>query len=346
MSLRVPHVSNNPSKVQLARIAHVYFEHPNLPRFERFAKDFGFVEAKRDGDTVYYRGYGRDPFVYTASKSTGGKAAFGGAAFVAVSQDEFDKASRLPGASPKKSLTATGAPGGGQIITFARPNGTFFHVVFGQEERAIDVNRPPPSETHEYQGPFNTPFEKKRLGHFQRYHDGPALVHKLGHYGYVCKEFDTEFEFYTSNFNITPSDILHHPQNPDIDVLVFMHLDLGKDYSDHHTLFLQRAPPEVAMTYLHHSSYEVADVDTQFMGHQHLAKQGWKSIWGIGRHILGSQIFDYWQDSTGFKVEHYADGDVVNEDVVVGREVAGPISIWGPELPQDFTVDTIQLEGL
>jgi hypothetical protein len=180
------------------------------------------------------------------------------------------------------------------------------------------------------------------LGQFQRYHDGPALVHKLGHYGYVCKEFDTELEFYTSNFNFVPSDILYHPQFSNVDVLIFMHLDLGKTYSDHHILFMQRAPPEVKKTYIHHSSYEVADFDTQLIGHQWLAGKGWKSVWGVGRHILGSQIFDYWQDPSGFKIEHYADGDVVNADTPSRREVAGAISVWGPELPKDFGVDGTQ----
>lgn len=176
-------------------------------------------------------------------------------------------------------------------------------------------------------------------GQFQRYHDGPALVHKLGHYGYVCKEFDQELEFYTSNFNFVPSDVLYHPQLTEVDVLAFMHLDLGSTYTDHHILFLQRAPPEVTKTYIHHSSYEVADFDTQLIGHQWLAKSGWKSVWGVGRHILGSQIFDYWQDSSGFKIEHYADGDLVNSSHETKRDVAGAISVWGPELPKDFGED-------
>lgn len=176
-------------------------------------------------------------------------------------------------------------------------------------------------------------------GQFQRYHDGPALVHKLGHFGYVCKEFDTELEFYTSNFNFVPTDILFHPKLDNVDVLTFMHLDLGREWSDHHIFFLQRAPPEVKKTYLHHSSYEVADFDTQLIGHEWLAKKGWTSVWGVGRHILGSQIFDYWKDPSGFKIEHYADGDLVNTDTPTRREVVGPISVWGPELPKDFGED-------
>lgn len=152
----------------------------------------------------------------------------------------------------------------------------------------------------------------------------------------MCKEFETELEFYTSNFNFVHSDILNLPQFPQMDVMTFMHLDLGEEYTDHHTFFLQRASPIVRETYVHHTSFEVADVDTQFMGHHFLAKKGWKSVWGVGRHILGSQIFDYWYDSSRFKIEHYADGDVVNQKNPTRREPVGPLSVWGPDLPKGF----------
>lgn len=362
--MRIPEISNNPSKVQLARIAHVYFEHPDLEAFSEFAKDWGFVEAGRNEDKIWYRGYGVDPYVYVASKSRDGKSRFGGAAFVAKSEEEFEKAVLLPGATPS---SLAGAPGGGKMITFTRSDDTQFHVVYGQVER--EVEGLVPSATHEVQGPYNGPFQKLRKGNFQdwatrslryqkslltkatagtfqRYHEGPALVHKLGHYGLIYRDFDTEINWYTGNFNFVPSNILHHWDFSNIDVLTFMHLDLGKEFSDHHVMFMQRAPPEVKKSYLHHTSYEVADFDEQLIGHEYLAKRGYKSVWGVGRHILGSQIFDYWKDPSGFTIEHYADGDLVNEDTAMTREVVGPISIWGPELPKDFGDNTAKDQPL
>ncbi|KAL6821543.1 Glyoxalase/Bleomycin resistance protein/Dihydroxybiphenyl dioxygenase [Trichoderma camerunense] len=329
--MRIPPISNNPSKVQLARIAHVYFEHPDLDKFSEFAKDFGFIEAHRINGRIYYRGYGRDPFIYVASQSPDGKPRFRGPAFVAASQDEFDKAAKLDGAIIG-SLDE--APGNGQIVTFNRPDKTFFHVIYGQEERITSAQEP--SAIHEQLGPFNKPFEKPRRGKFQRCHEGPALVHKLGHFGYVVPDFDAELAWYTDNFNFVPSDILYHWDFSNMDVLTFMHLDLGKEYSDHHCFFMQRAEPRVKKTFLHHTSYEVEDFDTQLIGHSWLAKRGWKSVWGVGRHILGSQIFDYWADPSGFKIEHYADGDVVNQETPTERDVVGSFSIWGPEVPKDF----------
>jgi len=155
-----PEVKNNPSKVQLERLSHVYFEHTDLKQFAAFAIDFGFVEQARNGDTIYFRGYGVSPYCYVATKSKNGKARFLGAAFVAQSQEEFDKAAKIDGAVMKD---LNEAPGGGKMITFARSDDTFMHVVYGQEERKIETKQEP-TATHESLGPINKPFEKPRLG--------------------------------------------------------------------------------------------------------------------------------------------------------------------------------------
>lgn len=173
-------------------------------------------------------------------------------------------------------------------------------------------------------------------GEFQRFTRGPALVHKLGHFGYITKKFDEDVEFYTSNFNFVPSDILTNAAGNE-DQNCFFHLDLGEEYVDHHCFFLARAPAIFPETRMHHTSYEVDDFDTQLMGHDWLLQKKYKLVWGVGRHILGSQIFDYWRDPSGFTIEHYADGDLVNNTHKLSREPdGGPLSlaIWGPEFHQ------------
>ena len=113
----------------------------------------------------------------------------------------------------------------------------------------------------------------------------------------------------------------------------FFHLDLGEEYSDHHSLFLARAPYAFPETRLHHTSFEVNDFDSQLLGHDWLLSRNYKLVWGVGRHILGSQIFDYWKDPSGFIIEHYADGDLVNNKHRITREPDGgalSLSVWGP----------------
>lgn len=58
----------------------------------------------------------------------------------------------------------------------------------------------------------------------------------------------------------------------------------------------------------------------------------------VPQHVLGSQVFDYWFDTSGFIVEHYADGDLVNRDTPIANVPAGPkaLAVWGPPVPPVF----------
>jgi hypothetical protein len=46
-------------------------------------------------------------------------------------------------------------------------------------------------------------------------------------------------------------------------------------------------------------------------GHTLLKDAGRTPEWGVGRHILGSQVFDYWRDPWGHTLEHWTDGDLL-----------------------------------
>jgi hypothetical protein len=58
-------------------------------------------------------------------------------------------------------------------------------------------------------------------------------------------------------------------------------------------------------------------------------------MWGIGRHMLGSQLFDYWYDGDGLEFEHYTDGDMFT----AGHETryvpfsTSSIWAWGDDVP-------------
>jgi hypothetical protein len=114
-----------------------------------------------------------------------------------------------------------------------------------------------------------------------------------------------------------------------------LRLDLGDTPADHHTLALAQG---FAPLYSH-SAYELVDPDAVGMGQRVLREQGWKHAWGIGRHILGSQIFDYWQDPWGDKHEHYCDGDLFTAAVPTGIHPVSrdAMSQWGQTMPRSFT---------
>lgn len=120
--------------------------------------------------------------------------------------------------------------------------------------------------------------------------------------------------------------------------MTFIHVDKGEEFTNHHSIFIAAGGVEAGKYRAHHSSFEVDDMDSKLVGHDWLQKKGWTNCWGVGRHLLGSQIFDYWFDSSGFVLEHYSDGDLVNSNHKPTKEMAVPdtISVWGPNVPLAF----------
>src|SRR5258705_11061128 len=116
-------------------------------------------------------------------------------------------------------------------------------------------------------------------------------------------------------FGMTVSDFSYSPgRREGGPILSFIRCDRGSVAADHHTLAMALGPVKRYM----HSAYEVADLDALAAGGEHLRAQGYFRSWGIGRHIEGSQIFDYWRDPDGFLVEHYADGDLFDNTLEPG----------------------------
>lgn len=311
--------------MKLTKLVHMRYQHPDLDEITVFLRDFGMTVAHKTESARWFKGYGEDQYVYYAQK---GEKKFLGGCFEVESYAELEKAAKVPGAGSIEELKD--APGGGHLITLHDPEGFPISLIHGQEKKTP--------------GPYpeilttNYEHEKPRVARFQRFKPGPAAVHKLGHYGLCVQNFQSQTEWYTRTFNLVPTDILYVPSSssPDSkqDVAIFAHIDLGPNYTDHHTIFFSTNKT----SHVHHSSFEVHDFDTQSLGHEWLAKKGYKSVWGVGRHILGSQLFDYWWDTTGNMIEHYADGDLVNEDTPVGWGAAGDesLAVWGPEVPKWF----------
>jgi len=115
----------------------------------------------------------------------------------------------------------------------------------------------------------------------------------------------------------------------------FNRCDRGDEYVDHHTLFCvlnERAG-------LNHMSFEVPDVDAVFKDHQYLERLGkYEHMWGVGRHLLGSQVYDYWADPWGRVHERWADTDRLNarsgSNLLAAEEAL--VSQWGENPPERF----------
>jgi hypothetical protein len=307
--------SASKQKISLKRIAHVYYTHKNLDAAHQFLLDFGFSVVQRTEDKIYYRGYGTEPFLYCAMK--GNDDIFGGTAWVVDSMEDLELATSLPSATP---IHDSDAPGGGKSVTFYDPVDNFpFHLVYGQT--AVEMTETFPELA------YNFPTSKHRpVNKTQRFKKGPAPVHKLGHFGLCVTNYPKAYEFYTSNFNFKPSELVYAPDTKE-DITTFLHLDRGSERIDHHSFFFFEGPK----FHVHHSSFEVFDFDIQMLGHTWLREQKYENCWGVGRHVMGSQIFDYWFDPSRFIMEHYVDGDLVNDETPINRTMATPdnLHVWG-----------------
>lgn len=154
-------------RVRINKTSFVIYEHPDLSKAIKFLLDFGLSIAHRDGDNVFFKGYGSDPFVYLARQSKGSRAAFGGAAYLVESRSELEKAARISGAT---SIQPLEFPGGGEIVTVHDPAGFPVHLVHGQKQKSVE------SAGNLDKLIVNFEDEKPRKGNFHRLTPGPAPV--------------------------------------------------------------------------------------------------------------------------------------------------------------------------
>jgi hypothetical protein len=80
------------------------------------------------------------------------------------------------------------------------------------------------------------------------------------------------------------------------------------------------------------------------LGHEYLRQANkYEHVWGIGRHLLGSQIYDYWKDPWDRVHEHWTDTDVLNARTPPNLFPAeeGLASQWGTPPPQSFITHAI-----
>ncbi|KAG4437102.1 hypothetical protein IFR05_007400 [Cadophora sp. M221] len=314
-------------RIRLVKTAFVIYNHEDLSAARQFFSDFGMsIVQESPGKEICFSGFGTEPLVYIARQAETGASNFGGAAYEVESYQELERASKIHGASGISELKT---PGGGYIVTLTDPAGHQVHLVHGQSPKELQP-------TNLEKLVVNYEDEKPRKGKFQRFQTGPAPVHKWGHYGVTYPEgmYQEMYDFYTKNLALAPSDIVYLGERP---VTCFFHIDRGLEFTDHHAFFFKKAKPGQKPS-VAHAAFEVHDFDIQQLGHNYLKEKGYKLCWGVGRHVLGSQVFDYWFDTSGFIVEHYADGDLVNSETEASHVQAGPeaLSVWGPPVPSIF----------
>ena len=313
--------------VKAQSITHLIFERPDLDRAEAFLTDFGLIPISRVADCLYFRGTGAAPYVYRVQR--GSQARFVGFGLSVDSVADLERLASLPGAS---AINDSPHPGGGRALSLNDPSGFRVEVISGQ--------RRVPELAYRSALAFNAVDALPRINSTQRPPIAPAEVIRLGHVVLELADFQATCAWYTQHFGFIPSDVQLLPDGSP--AVAFMRLDLGSTPADHHTLALA----QTFMAAYSHSAFEVVDADAVGMGQRVLAERGWKHAWGMGRHILGSQIFDYWQDPWGDKHEHYCDGDLFTAERPTGYHQVSPVgSAHAQELYQ-ATHERCRLQGV
>jgi catechol 2,3-dioxygenase-like lactoylglutathione lyase family enzyme len=302
--------------IKVQDIAYVRFSAPDLDEMEAFLIEFGMLRAERTPDVLYMRGLDGDPFLHVAHR---GEPRFLSAGFEVASTTDLEVLAR----EEKASIASLVAPGGGSVVRLIDPDGFQIEVIAGRTP--VDrIAAPVRTLTNDAYG---TP----RLDALKRLARGPSHVKRLGHCVLNVTNFRTSEAWYKSRFGFITSDEINLG-SPERVLGAFLRCDRGPIPSDHHTLFLLGT----GRPGFNHAAFEVADFDDLMCGHDLLEQKGRRHEWGVGRHLLGSQIFDYWRDPWGHTLEHWTDGDLLDaawdSRTATIQEVLG--SQWGPPPPQ------------
>ncbi len=312
--------------VKVRDIAFGRLQSPDLDQAEQFLLDFGMVRAGRTKDTLYMRG--TDPAAYLHVTHLG-EPKFLGMAFYAAHEEDLDRLSKVEGAS---KIEALDGPGGGKRVCLRDPHGFTIEVVHGiADAEPLAVRR----------NVVNFGGEKfHRAGELTRLPAGPAQVKRMGHGVIATTDLNKTLAWYRETLGFLCSDDVRK-DDPGNLVSSFNRVDAGDTYVDHHVFFTMRG----AKAGLNHFSYEVRDIDDVMMGHEHLAKQGkYQHMWGIVRHRLGAQVYDYWCDPWSRVHEHWTDSDVLNAAAPPGLAEAGKgtFAQWGESMPARFATYAVE----
>ncbi len=353
-------------------VSYVRFSAPDLDLMEQFLRDFGLVVIHRDENTLYSRGLEAEPFIHVVHR---GPPRFIGWAFKMTSEEDLHTLAReIPGCSAVSKIRGIeGSLGGGKRVHFFDPHGGFLiEAVHGQSADALVPARPNLKYniggSHHRTGALQDTVGNREPN---RGDPGAPEIRRLGHC-VVTMPIGPHIkfmEFLHRIFGMIPSDsatvgddVGTHSLPPQITTALknagtnifgqFLRMDRGDQPTDHHSFFVlplvdPRAKPahsNALQGQLSHAAFEVQSMDDVFRGHMSLrAKQEqgarYNLAWGVGRHVLGSQVYDYWYDPYGHVHEHMCDGDMldsqfehrIHELLKMGPNGANQ---WGPTVKE------------
>ena len=315
-----PGRATNPG-IKVHDLAWLEFQKPDLKQSEIFAHAFGFATTLRTADELHLRGTDAGSPCVIIRKGSGSR--YLGAAFRAADSGDVLRLAGITGATAGPLPESIGGLG----VDLRDPSGALVRVVADTHDLAALPSQQPLT--------INVGNDVARTNRTQRPPRQPARVQRLGHVVLQSTKYVETLNWYLEHLGLIVSDFKYYEgQRGRGPVMSFIRCDRGSDLADHHTLAMTLGPRNRYV----HSAYQVADLDAMAAGGEYLLERGFQRSWGIGRHIEGSQIFDYWRDPDGFLVEHFSDGDLFDSTLEPGWSVmtASGLAQWGPPATADF----------
>jgi catechol 2,3-dioxygenase-like lactoylglutathione lyase family enzyme len=300
--------------IKVEDISSVRFRAPDLDEMRAFLEEFGFVCFTHNG-RLYGRGTDGAPYLHVTEL---GDPAFLGLGFRAQSRADLETLAARDGAA----VDVSDEPGGGYRLHLRDPDGNLVEVIAEQTWGPASAVAP--------EAPINSATGRRRVHVPVRIEPGPSHVHRLGHVVLNITNFAASQAWYKERFGLVTSDQIEI--EPGVPLGAFLRCDRGDIPTDHHTLFLAQTPDGPGFN---HAAFEVSGFYDLMKGHWFLKSRNRDHAWGIGRHIVGSQVFDYWKDPWGHEIEHWTDGDLCTAADPPGVASLADLlgTQWGPHFP-------------
>jgi len=282
---------------------------PNIAEVTSYYEDFGLATTRRDADGTTHLSTvegGEQLRIAHADRRR--------LLAMAVGADDQDDLDRIASQLRRLELSVELGPGS---IT-ARDPGTDVLVTVEVRPRIAQT----PAEAPAYNGPGLQARVNSRAPGIER--TGPVRPRKLGHVVLGSTDQPSSQRFFTEGLGFKISDVVKGQA-------AFMRCS-----TDHHNVLVQAAP----ITLLHHTSWQVEDVDEIGRGAMALLEEDPdRHVWGLGRHHIGSNFFWYLKDPAGNFSEYYSDMDCIVDDELWEPGVWEGIKSlynWGPKPPDSF----------
>jgi catechol 2,3-dioxygenase-like lactoylglutathione lyase family enzyme len=277
---------------------------PDVAQTHRYYTDFGLIPGP-DGWLSTQDGGRQLRLVHAPTRRL---------AEVVIAADHQDDVDAAAARLDKLGIMVSREPGS---ITALEPTAGF-RAVLSATERIVQPEQPP--------APYNGPGRAERAtGRAPGVLRGNRVrPRRLGHVVVGSTEYEATRAFFTEGLGFKVSDEIKG------------HGAFLRCSTDHHNVLVLAAP----VSFLHHSSWQVDDVDEVGRGATAMLEGNpERHVWGLGRHHAGSNFFWYLKDPAGNFSEYYSDMDCIIDDQLWTPETlegAKGLFSWGPPPPPSF----------